>query len=394
MASNMQDASAPSEGTATASQYETLQLQLPLNPLQLQDQVRLFENHLPLASEVLTSRGVRLQDFKVTITYSAPNQDLPRILPPARESILPPLVSRVPRLPPLAVRVPVLPPARVPMAPDLDLTAGADERSDPMIDAPASPSPSPGVEEAESQTPGAPLIVQTTITESNMDDDEDDQEDEGSDNDEDPSDDEYAPPGNAAPTLPNPQCKICMDEFAPEGRVIIDCGCVYCATCLNDHIMHGLSSRANYPARCCSEEGIDIGNTSSYLNFEVILRWSEVEAEYKERRPMYCQNKKCSAHIPESRLGGENKFIGCNSCDTDTCKGCKQWRFDHGGEDVEVCPEDIVSKEDRELADSEKWSKFYIQHCPFSLLTLSQSSALDARILSNARKGVTTCSML
>jgi hypothetical protein len=345
MASNLLDVSLHSDDIATNSQHEIPQLQLPLTPNQIREKVRLFEEHLTTASEVLTSRGVTLLDFKVTITYLDPDQNLARFLPTTRVAI----------------------------ATDIEVATGTDQQPDPMTDAPALPMPDP---EDNARTPEAPPVNPNTIIETGTNDNGD------------------APPGNSAPTPPRPQCTICLDEVAHEATIVINCGCTYCGTCLNDHIMHGLSSRSHHPARCCSADGIDIGDTAPFLNFEVILRWSEVEAEYRERLPMYCQNKECSAHIPEGRLGGKSKFIDCNSCHTDTCKECKQWRFEHSGEDLELCPEDIVSKEDRELANSEKWSEFYIQDCFIALLTNSQSSAPDARILWNARTGVIICSAL
>jgi hypothetical protein len=313
MASNLPDASLPSEANEIASRYDVLQLQLPLTSVQIQEQVRLLQEHLTVASEVLTSRGVTLLDLKVTITYPTPDQNSATFLQPRA----------------------------FPTATSIDIPAETDERFDTMTNTPAPPLPD---DEIEGQATETPLVDPITAAEADSEVDED----------------EDAPPANPAVTPRGTQCKICMDELAPEAVVRINCGCAYCGTCLNDHIMHGLSSRANYPAKCCAPEGIDIGDASPYLNFEVILRWSEVEAEYKERLPMYCQNKECSAHIPANRLVGENKFVDCNSCHTDNCKECRQWRFGHGGDDLDVCPEDIVSKEDRELANSEKWSKCYI----------------------------------
>ena len=164
------------------------------------------------------------------------------------------------------------------------------------------------------------------------------------------------PQGQANPVVA--QCKICMDDMTANDTVAtINCGCAYCITCLNAHIKHALASRASYPARCCGHDGIDIGDVAHYLTMDIIERWSEAEMEFNERLPTYCASKECSAHIPAGRLGGANKFIDCNLCMIDTCKECKQGRIAHSGEDSIVCPEDLVSKEDRELANAEKWKQ-------------------------------------
>lgn len=334
MESIQPDTSMPSEEAPRTSKAELLTLQLPLGPNQIREQARRFEEFLTRASSAVESQGTTI-NFKVTITSHASEDILQAILPQAAIST----------------------------TANIDSAAGAGhptDTPDPMTDAPALPSAdSEGEALATEVTPIYPTQPTETDAEGN-----------GGVSQESP-----------VTTSPPPQCKICMDDLTPESTIMINCGCIYCGTCLNSHIMHGLSSRANYPARCCGAEGIDIGDTQPYLTFEVILRWSEVEAEYKERMPMYCQNKECSAHIPEGRLGVERKFIECNSCHTDTCKECKQWRFDHCGEDLEICQEDIVSKEDRELANSEKWSEFYFPIWFFSLLTHPQSSVPDARTL-------------
>lgn len=310
MESIQPDTSMPSEEAPRTSKAELLTLQLPLGPNQIREQARRFEEFLTRASSAVESQGTTI-NFKVTITSHASEDILQAILPQAAIST----------------------------TANIDSAAGAGhptDTPDPMTDAPALPSAdSEGEALATEVTPIYPTQPTETDAEGN-----------GGVSQESP-----------VTTSPPPQCKICMDDLTPESTIMINCGCIYCGTCLNSHIMHGLSSRANYPARCCGAEGIDIGDTQPYLTFEVILRWSEVEAEYKERMPMYCQNKECSAHIPEGRLGVERKFIECNSCHTDTCKECKQWRFDHCGEDLEICQEDIVSKEDRELANSEKWKQ-------------------------------------
>lgn len=279
-----------------------------------------------MTSEVLISRGVVLLNVNVAIKYPTTHQNSASFVLPGPS----------------------------PMATGIDVPAENDEDFETTTDTPAPPVPDEEVDGQAIENLPVELIT-TAETDSEVGEDEDENED--NDKDKDKDEDEDVAGDNAAATPQGAQCKICMDDLALDAIVRINCGCVYCSTCLNDHIMHGLSSRANYPARCCDREGIDIGDVSPYLNDEVIMRWSEVEAEYKERLPMYCQNKECSAHIPASRLGVDSKFIDCNSCHTDTCKECKQWRFDHGGKEMEVCPEDIVSKEDRELADSEKWSK-------------------------------------
>jgi hypothetical protein len=224
------------------------------------------------------------------------------------------------------------------MPPTTDHTAGDGSRAevpDPMIDAPALDSTANDQDlPAQAAPPFDPDVIQT-----------------------DSDDDEGPPQGEEEANSAMSRCKICMDNLTPGDTIVLDCGCAYCVTCLNAHIMHGLTNRAFFPARCCGQNGIDLGNVEPYLTPDVALQWAIVESEFGERLPVYCANKECSVHIPVNLLEGEDKFVNCGGCFTDTCKECRQWHDVHTGDNSDVCPEDIVSKEDRELAIAESWKQ-------------------------------------
>ena len=156
------------------------------------------------------------------------------------------------------------------------------------------------------------------------------------------------------------RCRICEDDFSEDAvSVFLNCGHTFCMDCLNACVRAGLSNKQFFPPRCCTSEGIDIDGVAPFLEEDLLLHYTMVEEEFSIRHPTFCANKNCSRLFSEVRLSKNvGKFIACHGCDTKTCMNCRQARAHHisNHEDIDACPE-LISKEDKELADGEKWKQ-------------------------------------
>lgn len=306
METNPPDTSLASGDEMTSAHAEIVTINLPLTHDEITEIVQRFEGHLILTSQAAASQGAKM-DFKVTITSHTSSRDTSED---------------------------VLQQTNIPMPPNTDIAARDAARAGVLMTGAVALDPTASNQGILMQEP-RPDVVQIN------------------------ADDEDRPQENEEVDSAMPGCKICMDNLTPDTIVTIDCGCTYCVTCLNAHILHGLSNRAFFPARCCGQDGIDLKNVEPYLTDEVSVKWSMVEGELNERLPLFCANKECSLHIPTHRLdlSEEKKFIDCNICNVETCRECRQVKSVHTGDNVVVCPEDLVSKEDRELMNTEKWKQ-------------------------------------
>ena len=96
-------------------------------------------------------------------------------------------------------------------------------------------------------------------------------------------------------------CPACGEVVALQEIVYLVCGHPWCSDCLNNNIRASLSSRRNWPPRCCRymRDGIDLSTIQNHLEDDVLLRLIEVGEEYTSKNPTFCFDPKCGAFIPE-----------------------------------------------------------------------------------------------
>ncbi|RYP14428.1 hypothetical protein DL765_006371 [Monosporascus sp. GIB2] len=233
------------------------------------------------------------------------------------------------------------------------------------------PSPNPAV------APVMARVVAPDVTRQDiMDDDGEDHD--GGDTDEHQESDEDDDP-NADPNRPTPyfawvdrrdaatettKCPACTLEVSPNEIVYLVCGHPWCKDCLNNNLRASLSSRQNYPPRCCrsTPNGIDLSAIQAYLDEDVLLRFIDVREEYASKDPTFCFDPKCGTFIPvpETESQQTAQWVTCQRCKKVTCTECK------GDKDLHPTPEqhpDLISKEDRELAEKEGWKQCPNRKC-------------------------------
>ncbi|RYP85303.1 hypothetical protein DL770_005049 [Monosporascus sp. CRB-9-2] len=218
----------------------------------------------------------------------------------------------------------------------------------------------------------APDVAQQDIMDDDGEDHDGDDTDEHheSDEDDDPNADPNRPPSHFAwgdgrdAATETSKCPACTFEVAPDEIVYLVCGHPWCKDCLNNNLRASLSSRQNYPPRCCrsTPNGIDLSAIQAYLDEDVLLRFIDVGEEYASKDPTFCFDPRCGAFIPVSETQSQQnaQWVTCQHCKKITCTECK------GDKDLHPTPEqhpDLISKEDRELAEKEGWKQCPNQKC-------------------------------
>lgn len=143
---------------------------------------------------------------------------------------------------------------------------------------------------------------------------------------------------------------------------------VRCKDCLNENVRIGLSSRANYPPKCCGP--FDIVDIFEYLEEDVRAAWFDKREEYEDIAPVYCAVKECSQYLTKEKLFGDGKWALCDKCCIKTCTGCLCLESAHEEGSAE-CPERI-SKMDKELMVKAGWKP-----CPRCAHMIERSDGCD-----------------
>ena len=87
-----------------------------------------------------------------------------------------------------------------------------------------------------------------------------------------------------------------LAQAQEEGRVVmLTCAHVRCKDCLNENVRVGLSSRANFPPKCCGP--FDIIDIVDHLDEDVRALWFEKQEEFNDFAPVYCAVKECSKYL-------------------------------------------------------------------------------------------------
>ena len=153
-------------------------------------------------------------------------------------------------------------------------------------------------------------------------------------------------------------CKLCMTTPGPDDHPLyVECGHVWCASCLNQYFAKSFTDRDQFPPRCCRREGFDLDVIGMYLEDEVLIHVMEKWEEWTASDPTYCSNAQCNIFIPADRVNGQ--WAVCVECKVKTCVECKAKEDLHPTPDQH--PEPEKDEENRKLAETEGW-----KYCPNS----------------------------
>jgi hypothetical protein len=157
-------------------------------------------------------------------------------------------------------------------------------------------------------------------------------------------------------------CKICFTNLEPEEVLFLNCGCLYCAQCLNAHFRSGLANKASYPPRCCDQFPIDIEAIQGFLDDENMIRYTIVQEEFAANRPLYCANKECGIDFIGDAarivLQSDERMVICYGCALETCARCRELREAHAdNEGVLECPDSLALAEVKDIAEEQKWCR-------------------------------------
>ena len=152
------------------------------------------------------------------------------------------------------------------------------------------------------------------------------------------------------------KCPACGLVVALQEIVYLACGHPWCSDCLNHNIRASLSSRRNWPPRCCHymRDGIDLSTIQTHLEDDVVMRLIDVGEEYNSKNPTFCFDPKCSAFIPEPESVEPSQWATCPRCALVTCIQCKGAKGQHPSPDQH--PE-IMGKENMELSKDKGWKQ-------------------------------------
>lgn len=157
-------------------------------------------------------------------------------------------------------------------------------------------------------------------------------------------------------------CKICFTNLEPQEFIYLNCGCLYCVECLNNHFRSGLANKASYPPICCDRLPIDVAAVQGFLDDENMIRYTMVQEEFAAGRPIFCANKECNVDFigdaAQIDLQSDQRMVICYSCALETCARCRELRYAHAdNEGVLECPDSLALANVKEIAEEENWRR-------------------------------------
>lgn len=157
------------------------------------------------------------------------------------------------------------------------------------------------------------------------------------------------------------QCWICIDAiYPPDDAVQLTCGHTWCKHCLKEEVVHSLQNRNWWPPRCCKPIGIDVSAVRSSLDEDLVQRMDETMEVFQSDNPVFCHFPKCGKFIPVNTDSDQGQFVHCTKCQRLTCVECKAAKDKHIN--PHECP-DLISKEDKKLAEKEGWRQCPNKRC-------------------------------
>lgn len=238
-----------------------------------------------------------------------------------------------------------------------------DSMEDVVASASHSPLP-PIVNDADSvETHHQQLAINTTEVDSS---DEDPGEENGDQNDQSgdqqgqaaqvPNTDHFVRVDRGDAVDESSDCKLCMTTPGPEDDPLyVECGHVWCKSCLNQYFAQSFTDRDQFPPRCCRPEGFNLEVFGMHLEDEVLINVMDKWEEWTAKDPTYCSNMQCNIFVPEYTVHGH--WAVCLSCKVKTCVECKEGEARHLTPDQH--PEPEKDEENAKLAETEGW-----KYCP------------------------------
>jgi hypothetical protein len=99
---------------------------------------------------------------------------------------------------------------------------------------------------------------------------------------------------------PPTECTVCTSSVTNLPNLVLDCGHVWCLTCVIFVFTRAAETEACFPPRCC--QPISLSAARHLLPLEVILAFTRARREYMTINRIYCHVESCSAFIPRSKI--------------------------------------------------------------------------------------------
>ena len=136
----------------------------------------------------------------------------------------------------------------------------------------------------------------------------------------------------------------------------MDCGCLYCRTCLECMVRARLNDTGFRLPQCCSEV-LDWEVLQLMIDSDLAAAFDKKKTDFESVRPAPCANKTCagsSALIAPEHHSADGATATCPVCGKSVCTACKQ--ASHPGRE---CVPDAAMEQTLEVIREEEW-----QICP------------------------------
>ena len=154
-------------------------------------------------------------------------------------------------------------------------------------------------------------------------------------------------------------CVVCLKSGDVGESVVLSCerAWMWCRDCLNTCFECASRFRPTFPPRCSCHAEIELVSVQQYLEVEKLVRFQEVEKEFRAQRPAYCCKPDCGRFLADAAADstdGLAMLVTCEMCATDTCIKCRELPVDHikSGEFLS-CPDRIELAGLRQIVDEE-----------------------------------------
>lgn len=145
-------------------------------------------------------------------------------------------------------------------------------------------------------------------------------------------------------------CVVCQDQTASEKLLKLECGHLYCETCVNDLFHHATNDESLFPPRCCGL-AIQASGTKWFLHPEVLEKFEQKVVEYTTKNRTYCHDTTCGEFISPQSIEGEK--AKCGKCGKETCTICKSPAHEND------CPKDPAFESLMEVAQQHGYRSCY-----------------------------------
>jgi hypothetical protein len=136
-------------------------------------------------------------------------------------------------------------------------------------------------------------------------------------------------------------CVVCTDSFLPSQTITLQCGDIWCRSCMSQRYEEATANEGAWPVKCCRTE-IPTESVRNLLSLDLRTRFAVKAVEWADNDRTYCHEPSCSTYLPHNSI--TDRCAPCSACHRQTCTECK------GPYHTEPpCPEDTTT--DDLLAD-------------------------------------------